>query len=1032
MRIHKKLKNRLMIVALFLLSTIQMYASSQQNLIKISGNVVDIKGEPMVGVNIIQKEDPGKGTTTDINGNYTIQVPSNRTVLVFRYIGFISIEETVGARRVLNIILQEETGSLDEVVVVAYGTQKRESVVGAITTIEPSQLKVGTTRSLSNNLAGTVAGIIGVQRSGEPGYDNSDFWIRGMSSFQGGGSPLVLVDGIERSLNNIDTEEIESFSVLKDAAASAVYGVRGANGVILINTKRGKIGKPTITVKGELASTKPVKLPEYIGAAEYMQVLDDIRVDAGYAPMYTDRIQKTITGYDLDLYPDVNWIDAVTKDNAANQRVSLDVSGGSERLRYSFVAAFYNERGIIETDPNQEWDSTIKLQRYNVRSNVDVNLSPTTLMRFNIGGYMQDRTAPPSDIQLVFQKAFVNVPFVYPTQYSTGQFARIGDEYNPYEMATQRGFTRSSASQLETLFSLEQELKFITPGLKLKGTFSFDRYSSSTVTRSRSNDYYQPATGRTDEGDLIMAMISEGSNTLGHSNSGVYGNNATYMELNLNYNKTFAKVHSVEGLLLLNRRDYDKGEKWSYRNQGLAGRASYTYAGKYVGEFNFGYNGSENFAKGKRYGFFPSGAIGWVVSEEDFMEDIRSTLSKLKLRASYGQVGNANLAGRRFAYLSTINGTSESTINGYTFGPNKNTSFGGLAEGDFGVPDLTWETVNKLNLGLEIGLFRGALDLQLDFFDERRTGIFMERQSVPAIAGFYKTPWSNYGKVHNMGFDLALQFNKQVNRDLYLGFFGTFTFARNKIIEKDEAHSIIGTNRSQTGHPVGQLFGLEALGLFTEDDFDADGNLNADVPNHTFAPVRPGDIRYADLNADGKIDAYDMKAIGGTIDPEIVYGLGLNGSYKSFDWGILVQGNGRTYRIIGQGIGSWIPGSGNGATGNIFANVNDRWTIDNPNQDVFWPRLSMGSNNNNTQRSTWWLRDMSLLRVKDIEFGYTFPKALTEKIMISKARLFVRGSNLLAFSKFNLWDPELGGNYGNFGAQYPIMKSISAGFDIRF
>lgn len=668
----------------------------QQKGIKVTGNVSDEKGEPLIGVTIILKNDSTVHALTDMNGNYSIIVPERKSVLSFRYIGFIPKEEVVNNRKVVNVQMVEDVGQLDEVVVVAYGAQKKESVVGSITTIEPAKLKVSTTRSISNNLAGTVAGVLAVQRSGEPGYDNSSFWIRGISTFQDAGqNPLVLIDGIERDLNNIDPEEIESFSVLKDAAASAVYGVRGANGVILINTKRGQVGKPRVTVKAEFAATQPVKLPEYLGAADYMQVLDDILMDTGQQPKYTDRIAKTRAGYDPDLYPDVNWMDAIANDYASNQRVTVDISGGTETLRYSFVAAAYNERGILKRDKSYDWDPTIKLQRYNVRSNVDLKLSPTTQLRFNIGGYLQDRNSTTKDISQIFQKAFVAVPHAFPAQYSSGQIPTT-EEPNVWAWATQSGYKRRSDSKIETLFSVEQDLKFLLPGLKVKGTFSFDRFSSGTVSRGKTPDYYVPATGRDDEGNLIIASKSNGTNFLDYSKSGDYGNKSVYMEATLSYDRTFAEKHSVAAMLLFNRRNYDDGSKLPYRNQGLAGRASYTYSGKYVGEFNFGYNGSENFAKGKRYGFFPSGAIGWIVSEEAFMQPLRKVISKLKLRASYGQVGNANLGGRRFAYLSTITDDYD-TLNMYKWGLDSSYGLTGMAEGEFAVQDLTWEIVNNVS-----------------------------------------------------------------------------------------------------------------------------------------------------------------------------------------------------------------------------------------------------------------------------------------------------------------------------------------------
>lgn len=999
---------------------------------QITGNVTDLNGEPLIGVSVVVKNEPTKGTITDINGNYAILIPDTKeTALTFSYIGYVQRVENITNQKVINVVLQEDVGQLDEVVVVAYGAQKRESVVGAITSVQPAALKTSTSRSLSNNLAGSLSGVLGVQRSGEPGYDNSSFWIRGVSTFQDGfGNPLVLIDGIERSLNNIDIEEIESFSVLKDAAASAVYGVRGANGVILINTKRGKVSAPHLTVKSEFAVTQPVQLPEYIGAVQHMEILDGIRLDNGYAPLYTERIAKTRLNYDSDLYPNVNWMDAVTKNNADNQRVTLDVKGGTERLRYSFVAAYYNENGIIERDKTNDWDSSIKLQRYNVRSNVDLNLTPTTLMRFNIGGYLQDRNAPPQDISFILQKAFVTVPFGYPTMYSSGQVAKT-EEPNPWALATQTGYQTTTSSRIETLFSIEQDLKFITPGLKAKVSFSFDRYSAGTVSRSKSPDYYSPATGRNEEGDLIINLKTAGSNFLGYSESADYGDKSTYLEGSLTYQRTLNKLHGLEALLLVNRRNYDNGDKLPFRNQGLAGRTSYTYSGKYVGEFNFGYNGSENLTAEKRYGFFPSGAIGWIVSEEPFMRNIRNTIPKLKLRTSYGQVGNSNLSGRRFAYLPTILNGSSDGVAGYSFGSNKEQSWAGMQEGDFGVTNLVWETVNKLNLGLELGLFKQLIDIQIDVFDERRSSIFMQRQSIPATAGFSKTPWSNYGKVTNKGFETSVKFNHQFNKDFYVSAFGNFTYAHNVITEIDEAYALVGTSRAQTGHPVGQLFGYIADGLFTEDDFSdvSTGQLKAEIPAHTLSPVRPGDIKYKDIDGNNVINAFDKAPMGGTNNPEIVYGVGLSMKYKDFDFGFMGQGTGRIYTILGQGNGAWLPGSGNGATGNILTNVDDRWTADNPRQDVFYPRLSMGTNVNNSQASTWWLRDMSFFRIKNIELGYSFRKNLLNKVSLSGARLFLRGTNVLTFSDFKLWDPEVSSTYGS---SYPIMKSFSTGFELTF
>ena len=955
-------------------STSGRSASSAQ--IHVVGNVADDKGEPLPGATIILKGNTEVHAITDIDGNYEITVPDRWAVLTYSYIGFLPQDIQVGNRRVVNVTMVEDIGQLEDAVVVAYGQQKKESVVASIAAIEPDKLKVGTSRSLSNNLAGTVAGVLAVQRSGEPGYDESTFWIRGISTFQDTGrDPLVLVDGIERDIDNIDPEEIESFSVLKDAAASAVYGVRGANGVILINTKRGEIGKPRVTIKAEFAGTQPVKLPDYIGAADYMQLLDDIRVDEGMSPMYTDRIAKTRAGYDPDLYPDVDWIDAITKDWASNQRVTAEVSGGNNILTYSLVAAFYNEQGILTRDPSREWDPSIKLQRYNVRSNVDINITKTTKFRVNIGGYLQDRNSTTQSVETIFNKAFKAVPFDYPVRYSTGEIP-AGAEGNVWALATQMGYQNKSESKIETLFSLEQDLKFLTKGLKIKGTFSFDRYSSGTVKRSTSPDLYNPTRQRNEDGTLVLSRSSVGSNTLGHSVSGEYGNRRLYLELAVNYDRTFGGKHSVSGMLLAQRSNYDKGDKLPYRNQGIAGRAAYTFDNRYVAEFNFGYNGSENFAPGKRYGFFPSGAIGWVISEEPFMAPVRNVITNLKIRASYGQTGNASLSGRRFAYLSTITDDYD-TLNMYKWGMDSGYGVTGMAEGDFGVPDLTWEKVNKANIGFELGLFDGVFDMSVDLFDERRNNIFMERSSIPLTAGFIKAPWQNFGKVKNHGAEVTLNLRKQFRNGLFVGFMGTFTYAHNEIVEMDEPATVVGTNRAKTGHPVGQIFGYIDEGLYTEADFNPDGTLRDGLPRNTLSTdIRPGDIKHKDVNGDGKIDIYDQSPIGGTEDPEIVYGFGLNLAWKGFDFGVLFQGTGRMWRLMSQNI---IPGYDTGGYYNVFSNYEDRWTVDNPSQDVFYPRLSYGPNTNNGVACSWWLKNMSYLRLKNIELGWSIPQRWADR-----------------------------------------------------
>lgn len=998
---------------------------------KVTGRVMDVSGELLIGVNVTEVGTTN-GAVTDINGTYTISVTSNNPVLKFTYVGFKEKTVEVGTKGIADVSMEEDVEALDEVVVVGFGSQKKASVVGSITNVEPGKLQMTPSRSLSNNLAGMVSGVIAVQRSGNPWFNNSDFWIRGISTFTGNSNPMVLVDGIERSIHDIDPEEIESFSVLKDAAASAVYGVRGANGVIMINTKRGKIGKPQVDFRLEQSFTSPIKLLDYVGSVKYLELMNEMNADNGQAPFASE---ATLLNYanqtDPELYPDINWWNVIAKDNAAQTKGNLSINGGTDILRYSLVLGYYTEDGILRRDTKQAWDSSLKVSRYTVRSNVDVNVTPTTLMRINLGGFLQTKNAPPGNDETnfgIFYQAMRIPPYVHPPIYADGRIPRVFAKENPWAWSTQRGFEKMNNSKIEALTSIEQDLKFLTPGLKAKLTFAFDKFSGNSVTRAKTPDYYNPATSRDAEGNLITTISHHGEQFLGHGNRAEWGDQSIYLEGMLSYNRIFNDVHDINSMLLYNQKDYDRGDKLPYRNQGIAGRLSYTYDRRYVGEFNFGYNGSENFARGKRFGFFPAVAMGWIISQEKFMEPYQDIISNLKLRGSIGQAGNSilghNIWDHRFAYISTIVDTGS-----YRWGTENNVYRLGRAEGDVGVPNLTWETVTKKNIGLELGLFNNAISYTVDVFKENRKDIFMERRNVPGSAGFNRAIWANFGKVENQGIDMSLNMNKQINKDWFVSGIANYTYAHNKVIEIDEPVSIVGTYRSGTGKPVGQLFGLIAEGLFTEDDFDENGKLKEGIPVQNFSDVnnlRPGDIKYRDMNGDGQITAVDETAIGGTRVPEIIYGFGANVKYKAVDFGFFFQGAGKTYQLLrGE---NWLPGSVLGA-GNIFTNVDDRWTPENPSQNVFWPRLGNKAVANNERNSTWWLRDMSFLRLKNIELGYNFPRVWTNKVGVRDCRLFVRGSNLLTFSKFKLWDPEL---ETTDGLKYPQMKAISVGLNINF
>ena len=999
---------------------------------QVTGLVTDKQKEPLIGVTVTLVGTETRAIT-DADGMFRINVPSkSSTTLEFNYIGFARKQVKVNGSRLLNVMLEEETNEFTEVVVTGYTSQKKASIIGAIETIRPSELQFGSTRTLSNNLAGKLSGVIGIQRSGEPGYDDSNFWIRGISTFSGSNNPLILIDGVERDLNNVDVAEIESFSILKDASASAMYGVRGANGVIVITTKRGKIGAPQVNFHIEHSISEPTKMPKFMNAPDYMTLLNGLAKQDGVAlPFTQQQIDRTRSGYDPDLYPDVNWIDAITKDYAYATRGNLDINGGSDFLRYSIVASYFKESGILEQDKSLIFDNSTNNQQFNLRTNIDMDVTKTTMLRVNIGGYLNRFRKQRCDTDGAFGEAFRTLPFIHPARYSDGAIPVISYRANPWRTVTQQGYDFITSSKIQTLFSVEQDLKMILPGLKAKALFSFDRWNRSRRSRTAKPATVFPATGRDEEGNLIYSQFEAGDESLGNEQGNEYGNTRVYFETDLMYSRRFGKT-DVDAMLLYNQQAYDDGSIQDYRKQGLAGRLSATYDNRYVAEFNFGYNGSENFAKGKRFGFFPSVAVGWLLSEEHFMEKLKPIFHKIKFRASIGQAGDDNIGGRRFAYLGTLL-TNEQ---GYKWGTNGQRDYNrdgakGITEGEIGVDNLTWETVTKKNLGIEIGLWN-MLDLNFDIFGEKRKNIFMQRSIIPTQTGFVRTPWANFGQVSNHGIEATLNFHKQWNKNLFTSAYGNFTYAKNRVDEKDEPEALKGTHRSATGRSMNELWGLRAERLFTYDDFNADGTLKEGIPSQDgvgATVLHPGDIKYVDVDGDGAITEADEGFIGGTEDPRIVFGFGGVISYKNVDFNFFFQGTGDMYRVIGNQP-YFLPGGGTTTEGNAYSyNINDRWTEDNQDAYAFWPRLTYGPNVNNYRRSTWWKKDMSFLRCKTIEVGYTFPKSWLQNFYVKSCRVFVSGNNLFCMSSFKLWDPELG---TNDGLKYPMNRSVMFGLDINF
>lgn len=1001
--------------------------------ITITGIVKDSDGVPLPGANVMEKN-TNNGTVTDFDGNFSIKVSSQNSILVFSYIGLKSSELTVGTQTQFDIQLESDPQSLDEVVMVGYGTQKKISVVGAQSTIRTEELQQPVA-NLGTMLAGRIAGLTGVQRSGLPGFDGADLWIRGISTF-GASGPLILVDGVERSLDNIDPRDIASFSILKDASATAVYGIRGANGVILIETKRGKIGKPEVSIDYNEGITQFTKVPELADGITYMNLANESLTTRGQEPKFSQEyIDRTANNFDPLLYPNVNWMDAVFNDFGRNRKASVNVTGGAEDAVYYVSLGYYDEKGLFITDGLETYDSDTKFKRYNFTTNLTVDITNTTKVNLGIQGYVSEGNYPNEGVGGIFSSALevspVEYPILYPGGFVPGKSAN-GGLRNPYADAARRGYQNINKNQLYSNLRINQELSFLTEGLSWTAMFAFDTYNEQNTRRGKRESTYfvDQNFPYTDDGALVLNETYTGQNYLGYDNNNG-GNRRFYLETSFNYNRDFEK-HGVSGLLLFNRTDYVNAfagnftDAIPFRNEGLALRGTYSYDDRYFFEVNAGYNGSENFAPSNRYGFFPSIAAGWILSNEKFFEPIADYIDYFKIRYSDGKVGSSSGAGR-FAYLSRV----EDGQNGYDFGVNRQYT-SGIRETYYGV-DVTWAEARKQDLGLEVNALNNNLRVIVDFFKERTEGAFLQRGDVPNYIGLTTDPFGNLGIVENKGIDGSINYGQSLN-DLRLDFRSTFSYNRNKIIENGQPEQLYPW-LDRIGTTLLANFGLVAERLYTlEDDVNGDGFISpddgAEYPTQ-FGQIMPGDIKYTDLNEDGKIDSYDRQKIGEGDVPALTYGFGLTGQYKGFDASVFFQGQSSSDRFIGgPGINPFI---GGGGTGNLYTASIDRWTPENNNPYATTPRLSYGESGigqtNNTQDSTWWLRDIDFLRLKTAEIGYTLPKDLTGKLNINTTRFYIRGTNLLTFSKFKLWDPEL--NTRN-GGSYPNISVVSIGLNVVF
>lgn len=989
--------------------------------IVIKGRVLDAKQQPLPGVTIRSQKNNVNVMSKD-DGSFQLNLKDGSDVLVFSFVGYIQQEITVNGATTLNITLQEKASNLADVVVVAYGQQKKITTIGAQSSVRAEDLKLPAA-NLTNAIAGRIAGIIGVQRSGEPGYDNAEIYIRGISTFTNS-SPLVLVDGIEREFANVDPEDIASFSVLKDASATAVYGVRGANGVILIQTKTGKPGKPLINAQYDQGYTQFTKVPKFADGVTYMQIANEAYKNSNPndpLPKYSaERIRQTATGEDADLYPNVDWFNILFNKTGQNRRARVNANGGSDNAQYYLSIGYYDEKGMYKTDGLANYNNQVKFTRYNFTSNLVLKLTKSTKVDFGAAGWLSNGNFPGNSAGSIWGSAYVLPPILIPPVYSNGLHSqlRTGDIFNPYNLLTQSGFATEFRSQLWSNIRVTQDLGSLLKGLSITGMFSFDNYNEHSIRRTKTVDGYL-ASGRDSAGNLILEQTSIGSNYLGYSRSNG-GTRQFYTEAALNYKQNFGK-HEVSGLVLFNqsdRQDAFAGDFISsipYRYMGLAGRATYAYNNTYLAEANFGYNGSETFEPKKRFGFFPSFGVGYVPSEAAYFKSLLNTIQFLKVRFSYGLVGNGNIGGRRFAYISTVGGGN----GGYSYGSNGvDNNIGGTDIGDYAV-SVTWEKAAKANLGIELKTLHDQVSLIVDIFRENRTGIFRQRGDVPQYEGIGSLPFANLGEIHNKGVDATLEINKQVGQ-LAIGFRGNFTWNRAMIINDANAPWPYPWQQ-RIGRKLGQRFGYTALGLFTTKD-------EVESSPYQTGTNMPGDIKYKDLNGDGKIDNYDQGPIGYGSIPEMVYGFGPTFNWKGWSLAGWFKGISNVdIALNGDGLQ---PFSQGGERGNLLSKITDRWTPDNPNPRPFYPRLTYGNDNMNYANSSWWVKNGAFLRLQTLQFGYTFSnKPWLKRAGLSNVYLYFIGNNLLTMSGFNLWDVELGDGRGS---SYPLIKTYNFGAKLSF
>lgn len=1031
----------LLFIVLLFLSTVSLYAQEK----RVSGRVLDEQGELMIGVTVIEKDSsPMNGTTTDVDGNYAIKVSSSSSVLSFTYIGYETKEVKVGNDNVIDVKMGENVNELDEVMVVAFGTQKKTDLIGSVTSVKPSELKAPTS-NLTQMLAGQAAGIISYQRTGEPGQDDANFFVRGITTFGAGKrDPLILIDGMELTtseLSRLRPDDIESFSIFKDATSTALYGARGANGVISVTTKQGKEGKPRISARAEMSISSPTMDIEFADPVSYMKLYNEALIarDPFEIPIYTqEKIDMTAAGVNPIIFPATDWKNILFKDNTMNQRYDFNISGGGSVATYYVSASYTQDNGALNVDKMNNFNNNIDLKKYTLRANVNINLSKTSELIVRMNGNFDDYTGPLGGAESVYNEVVRTSPVDFPAYYPIDEkhkhvqhimFGGLRDRSyrNPYANMV-KGYRESDRSMMMAQLEYKQDLGFLLKGLKFRTLINTNRTSLYQIERSYSPFYYDLTyfDRRTGEYDIEVINPTTGKEFLDFSIGGRSQSSVVYSESAINYNNTFNEKHDVSGMLVTILRNNTDAQGNTLqltlpsRNVGLSGRSTYAYDKRYFVEFNFGYNGSERFHESKRFGFFPSFGLAWTISNEKFWEPITDVVNNFRIRGTFGLVGNDQIgaATDRFFYLSDVNMSST----GYTFGRESNYTRPGVSVRRYENADISWEVSRKLNFALEMGLFN-EWNIQADLFSERRTNILMNRADIPNTMGLTADVQANVGEASSRGFEISTDYSHYFTKDLWTQIRGNFTYATNKYEVYEEPVYEKEWWKLRVGYPIGQPRGYIAERLFVDDD----EVRNSPSQNFGGLPNIAGDIKYKDVNGDGEITSLDQVPIGFPLTPEIIYGGGVSLGYKAFDISAFFQGSARSsFWMGGDGPSVVEPFVDGKNILKVFAD--DHYSLDNQNIYSLWPRLSTERQVNNTQLSTWWLNDGSFLRLKTAEMGFNFPRKLIEKYNVQSFRIYLSGSNLLLWSKFKLWDVEMGGN----GLGYPLQRVYNVGVNITF